>query len=69
MRAGYFRSHPFCADPFGVHGLRLVLATELDHKKPHKEDFALFWDSANWQGLCKSDHSRKTAMEDGGFGR
>jgi 5-methylcytosine-specific restriction protein A len=29
----------------------------------------LFWDSDNWQGLTKADHDRKTALEDGGFGR
>jgi len=52
-----------------MHGVRLVLATEVDHIVPHKEDYALFWDPTNWQGLCKSDHSRKTVREDGGFGR
>ncbi|WP_232338165.1 MULTISPECIES: HNH endonuclease [Bordetella] len=28
----------------------------------------LFWDTSNWQGLCWSCHSIKTAREDGGFG-
>jgi len=31
---------------------------------------AAFWDFAgNIQALCQRCHSRKTAMEDGGFGR
>lgn len=29
---------------------------------------ALFWNSGNWQGLCSTCHSTKTAREDGGFG-
>jgi 5-methylcytosine-specific restriction protein A len=29
----------------------------------------LFWDSKNWQSLCKHHHDVKTATEDGGFGR
>ncbi|WP_293006856.1 HNH endonuclease signature motif containing protein [Nitrosomonas sp.] len=29
----------------------------------------LMWDRKNWQALCKSCHDRKTATEDGGFGR
>lgn len=43
-------------------------ATDLDHIQPHKGDAALFWDPENWQALCASCHSRKTAAEDGGFG-
>lgn len=44
-------------------------ATEVDHIIPHKGNQKLFWDKKNWQGLCHSCHSRKTAGEDGGFGR
>ncbi len=68
-RAGWLRSHPLCADPAGSHQNQVVLATDIDHIVPHKGDKALFWDSSNWQGLCKSCHSTKTAKEDGGFGR
>ncbi len=46
-----------------------TLATDLDHIKAHKRDMKLFWDVTNWQGLCHKHHSRKTAKEDGGFGR
>lgn len=44
-------------------------ATEVDHIIPHRGDQQLFWDTNNWQGLCKPCHSRKTAQEDGGFGQ
>ena len=36
-------------------------ATEVDHIRPHRGDSNVFWDSGNWQALCKSCHSRKTA--------
>lgn len=44
-------------------------ATVVDHIIPHKGDKKLFWDRNNWQSLCKKHHDRKTATEDGGFGR
>lgn len=65
-RAGYLRKHPLC-----VHCQRegrVEPATELDHIVPHRGDKDLFWSRANWQGLCRMHHSRKTAAEDGGFG-
>ena len=48
-----------------------VLAVELvvDHIVPHRGDKSLFWNRRNWQALCKSCHNKKTAREDGGFGR
>ncbi|MDR3427954.1 HNH endonuclease [Silvimonas sp.] len=78
-RATYLRSHPCCVrcKP------RDVPAAVVDHIKPHKMHEALisgdddliafaqslFWDTSNWQALCKRCHDRKTAKEDGGFGR
>ncbi len=47
-----------------MHGADVV-----DHIIPHKGDQSLFWDSSNWQPLCKHHHDQKTAREDGGFGR
>jgi 5-methylcytosine-specific restriction enzyme A len=44
-------------------------ATVVDHITPHKGDMGLFWSVSNWQPLCKPCHDRKTAKEDGGFGR
>jgi len=65
-RAGYLKRHPLCAH-CEARG-RVTIATDLDHIIPHRGDMALFWDRSNWQGLCASCHSRKTATEDGGFG-
>ncbi|HZG83844.1 HNH endonuclease signature motif containing protein [Paenibacillus sp.] len=47
----------------------LTPATVVDHVIPHRGDQDLFWDSNNWQPLCKRHHDIKTAKEDGGFGR
>lgn len=44
-------------------------ATIVDHRIPHHGDERLFWDNTNWRALCKSHHDRKTATQDGGFGR
>ena len=57
----YLKKHPVCVLCGGK-------ATELDHKIPHKGNKEIFWDSSNWQPLCKRCHSRKTCAEDGGFG-
>lgn len=58
-RKGFLKRHPLC-----LHCQRegmLVPATEVDHIIPHRGNQELFWDSDNWQPLCKSHHSRKTA--------
>src|SRR4051794_6169557 len=64
----YLVKHPWCArcmaDKWEHHTAQVV-----DHKQPHRGDLGLFWDSSNWQPLCKECHDRKTAREDGGFGR
>ena len=60
-RNAYIRAHPLCA--YCQHQADVV-----DHIIPHKGDKALFWDSDNWQSLCKKCHGVKTATEDGGFG-
>jgi 5-methylcytosine-specific restriction protein A len=62
----YLKDNPLC-----VHCKkedRLTPATEVDHIIPHGGDMKLFWDKSNWQSLCKKCHSKKTALEDGGFG-
>ena len=38
-------------------------ATETDHIQAHKGNVALFWDIDNWQGLCNTCHSKKSARE------
>lgn len=59
--------HPFCVECQREGSLEM--ATVVDHIVPHKGDMDLFWDSNNWQGLCKRHHDKKTATQDGGFGR
>lgn len=66
-RAGFLRAHPLCAEH--KRQGEIVPASVVDHIVPHKGDKALFWDRNNWQSLCKTCHDRKTATEDGGFGR
>lgn len=66
-RAGYLAKHPLCVQCEEQDIVRA--AKEVDHIIPHKGDMQLFWDSDNWQSLCKTHHSAKTAREDGGFGR
>lgn len=67
LRKSFLQRNPLC-----IHCKRrgkMELATEVDHKTPHQGNQGLFWDEDNWQALCKSCHSTKTVMEDGGFGR
>ena len=45
-----------------------AIAQCVDHVRAHEGDELLFWDQGNWQPLCNSCHSKKTASEDGGFG-
>ncbi len=39
---------------------RPTLATVVDHIVPHRGDVNLFWDTSNWQPLCKTCHDAKT---------
>ena len=67
--AAYLQAHPITVDWFGDHNGVIYLAEVVDHIIPHRGDMKLFWEPSNWQGLTKADHDRKTALEDGGFGR
>ena len=62
-RKAYLRDHPLCV-ACKARG-RPVRASEVDHVKPHRGDPELFWDSDNWQALCKGCHSGKTNRERG----
>ncbi len=66
-RLYFLKAHPLCEEckRRGAY----TPATVVDHIVPHKGDRNLFWDRNNWQSLCKQCHDRKTATEDGGFGR
>lgn len=69
-REGFLRVHPLCECPECKAGLlRATVATVVDHIIPHKGDKALFWDRSNWQAMSKACHDKKTAREDGGWGR
>lgn len=67
-RAAFLADNPWC-----LHCLLAgdsTPATDVDHVRPaNGQADPLFWDTANHQPLCHRCHSRKTAREDGGFGR
>lgn len=65
-RRAFLAAHPLCVE-CRAQG-RVVSASVVDHIVPHRGDYGLMWDEANWQPLCKTHHDRKTASEDGGFG-
>ena len=62
IRADYLARHPLCVH-CEAKGLKRM-ATHLDHKDSDS------WNNneGNFQGLCHSCHSIKTAKNDGGFG-
>lgn len=65
-REGYLRKHPFCSHCESI-GL-VVAASVIDHIVAHKGDMELFWDSDNWQSLCKECHdSWKKRLEGSGI--
>jgi len=58
-RVEHLAEHPLCvacAD-LGV----VTEAAVVDHIVPHRGDVRLFWQSTNWQSLCKPCHDAKTA--------
>lgn len=57
----FLQAHPLCASCAEL-GL-IEAATEVDHIERHEGDSGKFWDRSNWQALCHSCHSRKTARE------
>lgn len=63
-RKAYLAKHPFCVECMKKGTVKL--ATDVDHIVPHKGSKILFWNEKNWQSLCHSCHSKKTAKEDNG---
>jgi 5-methylcytosine-specific restriction protein A len=57
----YLQANPLCAE-CQWHG-QVVGAVLVDHKRPHKGNQTLFWDTDNWQSLCKRCHDCKTYRE------
>ena len=42
------------------------MATVTNHKKPHKGNETLFWDSNNWEPVCKPCHDSVVAKIENG---
>ena len=61
-RTQYLKENPLCVkcEEEG----RITSATVVDHIKPHRGNYNLFWDQNNWQSLCKKCHDRKTKTTD-----
>jgi len=54
----YLRSHPLCAE---CKRNNIIRASEcVDHIKPHKGNYELFWNEDNWQALCFHHHNAKS---------
>lgn len=64
-RLTYLARHPTCV--MCVRLGRVRASTVVDHIIPHRGDSGLFWDSSNWQALCKTCHDAiKQALEASG---
>ena len=60
-RLAYLQKHPLCV--YCQNAGRTTPADVVDHIIPHRGDKELFWDSSNWQPLCKKCHDIKTREE------
>lgn len=73
LRLRHLQAHPLCAR-CQADG-RITAATVVDHRRPwqsgadDQERQRLKYDSNNLESMCAPHHSRKTVLEDGGFGR
>ncbi len=61
-RKRFLETHPLC-EICKKNG-KFTKATVVDHIIPHKGNMKLFWDTDNWQALCKPCHDKKTLTED-----
>lgn len=66
-RAAYLDRHPLCVHCQELG--QLTVATVVDHKIAHRGDWAIFWDSANWQALCKPCHDSWAQKRDNSAAR
>ena len=55
----YIAANPLCVEH--LRSGRVVPSRIVDHVVPHRGDRELFWDTENWQALCKPCHDAKTA--------
>jgi 5-methylcytosine-specific restriction protein A len=65
-RKRFLLDHPLCVECRRAG--QITAATVVDHIVPHKGNISLFWDTHNWEAICKHHHDQKTASQDGGFG-
>lgn len=64
-RETFLAQHPLCVMCQKDGGLTPAMV--VDHIQPHRGDSQLFWDSSNWQPLCKRCHdSDKQMLEKSG---
>ena len=54
----YLAAHPLCRECEREYALKRAVL--VDHIVPHRGNYDLFWNSDNWQGLCKRHHDVKT---------
>lgn len=63
----FLAANPLCSMCYARRPPRIVSATTVDHRIPHRGDMVAFWDRNNWQALCTSCHNGdKQAMEKSG---
>ncbi|ADU30991.1 HNH endonuclease signature motif containing protein [Evansella cellulosilytica] len=65
----FLKRNPLCVCEECKKKIVPLPANVVDHITPHKGNMKLFWDKNNWQSMNKRCHDKKTAKEDGGFGR
>jgi len=66
-RLVFLNEYPLCH--YCEEAGRVREANVVDHIKPHKGDYELFWNQENWQALCTPCHaSVKQIEENGGVG-
>lgn len=61
-RQTFLKRSPLCVKCLDAG--RIVEATVVDHIIPHNGDSSLFWDSDNWQPLCKRCHDSVKQAEE-----
>ena len=61
-RLAFLKRHPHCVS-CRANG-RETAAAVVDHIRPHRGNMRKFWDTMNWQALCRSCHGRKTTTVD-----
>ena len=58
----FLQANPLCQ--YCQEDGRIEPATVVKHIIPHKGDQELFWDTSNWQAVCKEHHDSTIAREE-----